>query len=109
MSEKGNCISLMREFRIKTPHDLKELLQIIRHSLASGEIREDPYWPDGQLYVPQLPFSALPPEGPWPDYFEYYFRCVDTGVLFRLSVETYHGSGGTWQPLLSVSSGEKTW
>jgi hypothetical protein len=29
----------------------------------------------------------------------YGFRCTSCGQLFSLSAETYHGSGGHWQPV----------
>jgi hypothetical protein len=90
---------LMREVQIVTPDDLKNVLQMVRALLASGALSEDSYWPVGQLHTPQPPFSALGIEGPWPDYFEYYFRCAINGRLYRLFVETYHGTGGGWQPL----------
>ncbi|OAB62756.1 hypothetical protein AY599_19960 [Leptolyngbya valderiana BDU 20041] len=35
---------------------------------------------------------------PWPaDHIELDFEEPATGKRFRLSVETYHGLGGTWQ------------
>lgn len=35
---------------------------------------------------------------PWPgDYIELDFEELATGKRFRLSIETFHGYGGTWQ------------
>ena len=99
MSDQNTCYLLMQERRIETPDALKSIFQTIRANLQNGVIVEDPYWPSGQIPVAQPSFSSLPSEGPWPDYFEYYFRCVECDCLFQLSVETYHGTGGQWKPL----------
>ena len=99
MGDNTNSDPLMTAFPIETPDDLKDVLRMVRASLASGALSEDPYWPAGQLRIPQPQFSALSAEGPWPDYFEYYFRRASSGRLYRLSVETYHGIGGNWEPL----------
>jgi len=89
---------LAREYQITTPDDLKNIIEMIRANLANKVIVEEDYWPTGQLCFSQPSFSSLPADGPWPDYFEYYFRCVSCGSLFRLVVETYHGTGGKWEP-----------
>jgi hypothetical protein len=40
--------------------------------------------------------TTVPDEGPWPDYVEAYF--VDRhGKQYKLTVETYHGAGGSWR------------
>ena len=98
MSDHNNCNILTKEYRIGSPDALKSILQMIRANLENGVIVEDAYWPSGQIHVVQPSFSSLPSEGPWPDYFEYYFRCVGCDCLFQLSVETYHGTGGQWKP-----------
>jgi hypothetical protein len=37
-------------------------------------------------------------DAPWEDYVEHRFRCSHCGELFWLHAETYHGSGGYWEP-----------
>jgi len=93
----SHCI-LAREYRITTPDELRSIIAMIRASLANKVIVEDDYWPAGQLRIGQPSFSSLPFDGPWPDYCEYYFRCIRCGSLFRFLVETYHGAGGKWEP-----------
>jgi hypothetical protein len=39
--------------------------------------------------------SEIPDEGPWPDYLEAVLE-DDQGHRYRLTVETYHGTGGSW-------------
>ena len=39
-------------------------------------------------------------EGRWAsDYIEHEFACTACGQGFRLGFETYHGSGGRWEPI----------
>jgi hypothetical protein len=39
---------------------------------------------------------TVPDDGPWPgDIIEAYFE-DQSGQRYELSVETYHGSGGSW-------------
>jgi len=40
--------------------------------------------------------NQIADEGPWPDYIELRFKQVPDGKRFKLSVETYHGAGGSW-------------
>ncbi len=94
MSNCNRCQWLTKEYSIETNAELKAILGIIRTELIAGTIVEAAYWPEGQIRIAQPPFFELPTEGPWPDYCEYYFRCTSCERLFRLSVETYHGTGG---------------
>lgn len=96
MSNCDACKSLAKKYSIKSGADLQAIVDVIRAELATGTIEEDEYWPEGQIRFAQPPFLQFPTEGPWPDYCEYYFRCTACHCLLRLSVETYHGMGGTW-------------
>jgi len=41
---------------------------------------------------------------PWPqDCIRHTFRCTNCGQMFRLAVETHHGSGGEWQAVTESS------
>ncbi len=49
---------------------------------------------------PEMPeFENLLSGDYFPDLILYYFRCSDCNLLFKFSVDTYHGSGGSWQPI----------
>ncbi|MEO1278242.1 MAG: hypothetical protein AAFV77_04730 [Planctomycetota bacterium] len=41
--------------------------------------------------------AGITHQGPWPDLVYLEFRHSGTGKRYVLSVETYHGSGGTWE------------
>jgi len=43
-------------------------------------------------------FSDLAKGATWDDYAEYHFRCLHCHEEFWLHAETYHGSGGCWEP-----------
>lgn len=96
MDNCDRCQSLAKEYSINSAVELKVVARMLCAELAVGTIVEDAYWPEGQIRIAQPPFAQFPIEGPWPDYCEYYFRCTTCSCLFRLSVETYHGMGGTW-------------
>lgn len=34
----------------------------------------------------------------WDDYVEYHFRCLHCRAAFWLHAQTYHGTGGYWEP-----------
>lgn len=83
------------EASISSPKELVEILRKAKQELARGTLR--------QINPSNSPFAALdlsvmPDQGPWPDYFEAYFE-DDQGRRYKLLVETYHGSGGSWGPM----------
>ena len=85
------------EQSIRTPDDLSRIIRLIKRALDAGELREIDFWPKYRVSFHRPPFSAIPEEGPWPDYMEYYFESPVTGQCFRLVCEIYHGSGGQWE------------
>ena len=44
-------------------------------------------------------FEQLLDSGVLPDIIQYYFRCSNCNLLFEFFANTYHGSGGKWQPV----------
>jgi hypothetical protein len=97
-----NTCSQCQEFNtvrsIKSPDDLQQILRFIQNKLAIGDLVETVTAPQGVAGFSQDPFSTLAASGPWPDVLQYSFRCTACGQPFRLAVETYHGTGGTWSP-----------
>jgi hypothetical protein len=76
------------EARITSPAELAQILREAKMCIARGVLR--------QVKPADAPFalddlSAVPDEGPWPDYFE-----DPEGRRYKLTVETYHGAGGSW-------------
>ena len=74
---------------------LSALLRELSSAVAAGtleQLRAD----ESPLELADL--SGIPDDGPWPDYLELHFRDQGSGRRYRLEVETYHGSGGSWGP-----------
>lgn len=80
---------------IRSPTEVRTLLDALERAIKEG------------LLIECQPASASTPttklasifaaDSRWPDYIEAYVRDPATGNTFRLAVETYHGSGGTWE------------
>jgi hypothetical protein len=94
----SRCSDLHTTIKIGSASDLTNVLKVVQDNLKDGTLVEAAYWPQGQLKVSRPSFTSIPVAGPWPDFFEYYFSCTACGQLYRLSVETYHGAGGSWSP-----------
>jgi hypothetical protein len=80
------------EVRVSSPGGLARVLRDAKQCVAEGVLR--------QVRPVDAPFAiddllTVPDEGPWPDYLEAYFEDRQ-GQRYKLVVETYHGSGGSW-------------
>jgi hypothetical protein len=80
------------ERRISSPEVLTAILRDVKRCIADGTLR--------QIKRDRAPLAIddvtkVPDEGPWPDYLEVHFEDRD-GQQYRLTVETYHGTGGFW-------------
>lgn len=78
---------------ISSASGLTEVLKRIKRCMADGTLR--------QVRPAEAPWALenlhqVPDEGPWPDYLEAHFEDC-RGQRYLLSVETYHGGGGTWE------------
>ncbi|MBI4767135.1 MAG: hypothetical protein HY787_21525 [Deltaproteobacteria bacterium] len=93
------CQELCLEVKIITPGEIAKAIAVVRDNLKDATIIESSYWPEQVLRIDNPPFGQVPEKGPWPDVMIYYFQCSRCGQLFRLSAETYHGSGGEWKPV----------
>lgn len=81
------------ETEISSPSQLVALLRDVKECVAQGRLRQlNP--PSGSLASKNL--EEIPDTGPWPDYVEVYFE-DPRGARYKLSVETYHGAGGSWR------------
>ena len=69
------------------------ILRDLKEKIRSGALR--PTACTNALF-PSVNILDIPEQGPWPDFIE---ACFDdaTGIRYRLSVETYHGTGGVWE------------
>lgn len=50
----------------------------------------------GHLAPEDRSFLDIEQNGPWDDVVDHLFRCTACSQSFRLSAETYHGTGGIW-------------
>jgi hypothetical protein len=81
---------------IRSPGQLTGVLRDIKRALAVGSLHQ--FRPaDAALALVDL--SAVNEEGPWPDYVEAYFRDPKSGESYKLTVDAYHGAGGSWERL----------
>ena len=80
----------------RTIHSAMELAQMLRElkqAVAQGVVRQ--VHPRQTVLLREIRLEDIPDKGPWPDYIEMYFEDVNTRDVYRLSVETYHGIGGS--------------
>ena len=93
------CEDLCVRFAIHAPYQLRQAIRIAKQNLDDltlSEIEESPF-------SMQASFSQVADGGPWDDVVGYRFRCTSCGEMFSLHAETYHGSGGYWEPENSSS------
>lgn len=94
-----HCYEVNQEVLIDTPRSLKKAIRVIADNIKDGTITESKTPPKGapSLYQTKS-FSELTKTMVWDDVIDYYFKCPICNQIFHLSVETYHGSGGSWGP-----------
>ena len=88
------CKDLCVRFAIRQPNDLRRAIQIAKQNCDDGTISEVPESDP----ISQVTFAALAEGAQWDDIVGHRFRCSSCGELFSLHAETYHGSGGYWEP-----------
>ena len=81
--------------KIWSPGDLVQVLRELKQSVAEGAIRQVDF--ARSTLSGKIQIEDVPNEGPWPDYIEMYFEDTDSQDIYRLTVETYHGTGGSWE------------
>jgi hypothetical protein len=88
------CADLCVRYAIRHPRELSKAIQIAVENIADGTLAE--VIPDHPWV--SIPFSELSKGVRSDDYVEYQFRCLHCSERFWLHAETYHGSGGYWEP-----------
>lgn len=97
-----SCADLCVRYQIRHPRELRNAIDIVSKNIEDGTIVEVV---DASL-ANHLSFSALASGSAWGDTIEHHFRCLNCGELFYLHAETYHGSGGYWEPVNAQSVSE---
>ena len=95
MTECKKCFHINNCFRIRCPSDFTKAVKVVHDNLKDGIIKQSTYWPQEKSLMEMPPFE----KEEWGDFILYYFECSDCNQLFQLSVEMYHGGGGSWQPI----------
>lgn len=86
------CNDLCVRFDIRSPYQLKQAIKIVNENIVDGTIFEI-------SLGGRLGFSKLAVDCRWSDVIACRFKCSSCGEEFSLHVETYHGSGGCWEPV----------
>jgi hypothetical protein len=79
---------------VATPQDMVRVLRQLRQLVGSGALVQ--MTTSGADFLPVL-LADVSDDGPWPDFLDMRFRSP-AGRCYRLSVETFHGCGGSWTP-----------
>ncbi len=79
---------------VMSPQDLIRVLRRLRELVASGALVQ--MSSSGKDFT-AVDLADIPDDGPWPDYLEMRFKGL-AGQCYRLTVETFHGTGGAWSP-----------
>jgi hypothetical protein len=90
----AKCNDLCVRFPIRSPRELKRAIEIAKQNVDDGTVSEVQVADSPS----QVRFSQLAAGEPWDDIVRYRFRCNSCRELFSLHAETYHGSGGYWEP-----------
>lgn len=95
-----NCKEVYVTSTITSPDSFKKATRVVKSNLEDGTIIESDYWPKGKIKTCYTPFNEVTGEGVYTeDFYIYYFECPKCHQLYKLSCETYHGSGGEWKPV----------
>jgi hypothetical protein len=73
---------------------LRKAIKIARQNVEDGTIIELPDLDS----INQNSFASVASGAAWGDIVEYNFYCSNCNERFSLYAETYHGSGGYWEP-----------
>lgn len=94
----AKCHDLCIWVRIRSPQDLERAIRIASQNVQDGTIVEVEE-PNPQVTTS---FSTLAKGALWDDLVSFRFKCASCEEEFSLSAETYHGSGGYWQPVIQA-------
>lgn len=93
----SNCCEVSKTIEIRTPEELCSTIRTIRENMRTNTLVEIEN-SINQKVLGIKPFDHIEENGPWGDFFSHYFQCTHCRTNFLLHVETYNGSGGTWEP-----------
>jgi hypothetical protein len=83
------CSGFSERMRLNTPREYLDLVQQLETLVASSVLR---------LVHGTAPLADLFKDQQWPgDSMTHVFECLNCKQRFKLSAETYHGSGAVWE------------
>jgi len=87
------CEEAVQPQRIKRPDDLSRAILAAANAIELGILSYEGAgaWGD--------PFQSIARGDGWGDFVNNYFSCLSCGQWFNLQAETYHGSGGAFEPV----------
>ena len=80
--------------QIRQPKELEELLGLLKDAVFNQQLVQVRRKVNGVL---EPTIESVSVGGPWPDILEMHFKHPVHNELYVLTVETYHGVGGSWQ------------
>ena len=89
------CDELHAKWEIRSPQDLAKAIRVIQASIEAGTLNVLAH----PTVESMSAFDTVPADGPWCDVLAYWFSCGQCETRFSLFAETYHGAGGSWQPI----------
>ena len=89
-----NAIFPDEHVSIGSPQELVRVLRRLRELVALGALVQVN---KSSTDFPSVLLADVSDDGPWPDFLDMRFRSP-AGRRYRLSVETFHGTGGSWAP-----------
>lgn len=95
-----NAPLIPADWVIQSPGELEALMARLHELLEAGVLVQIGETAGG---IGFSDIRAVPKSGPWPDVIHAEFRDAD-GVKYRLSVDTYHGHGGSWRSILASAA-----
>ena len=96
----SRCDGFLERRRVNSPYEYRDLVRQIREIVKEGTFRvvRGTCTLESILTTDDLPEPLI----------EHVFECTTCLRRFQLAVETYHGSGGSWEVMTSPPQSLKT-
>jgi hypothetical protein len=90
----SRCDGFLERRRVNTPYEYRDLVRQILGAVAEGTFR---------LISGTCPLEKILTSEQWPaDSITHVLECTTCSRRFKLAIETYHGSGGAWEAMVSA-------
>jgi len=99
----SDCEQIGLITKISSPGNLKTILTDLRRLISDKKLSENSF-ESSRALIGQPKFEEISVNGPYPDVMIYYFECDNCKNAFELTVDTYHGSGGSIKTIGNLDS-----